>query len=383
MNLHPTIIIAILIATIVPLVFLYVMRTLDLYGTGAFRTVLACFVAGLAAFGVALLINQTMLDNNIVTEDFFRQFSAPVIEEILKSVFLLYLVRRANFTYFVDGAIYGFACGIGFAILENYYYVYFHTDAALGVAVARVLSTNLMHASASALVGIALGLSRFQKFPTSLLALLSGYALAMGLHIGYNNLVTRVSGGFLLLYAALVGFGAAGVIAVAIRRGLAEEKQWIRETLGEADRVTLGETAIVNRLSESQKILASLAQKFGANKAEQIERFLMLQAQLGIKRKTLEKLADDRIKRDVETDMDRIRVQMNDLRRSVGVYTMSYVRSIFPEEGTLAFSVLGDRITEQAMQPSSGKVSVFDRTTERLNQIMPADISKERDDLNG
>jgi RsiW-degrading membrane proteinase PrsW (M82 family) len=381
--LTPTLIIAVLIATIVPLVFLYVMRALDLYGTGAFRTVLTCFVWGLIAFGGALLINQTMLDYNIVSDDVFRRYTAPIIEETLKSLFLLYLIRRPNFTYFVDGAIYGFACGIGFAIIENYYYVYYNPTAALGVAVARVLSTNLMHASASALIGIALGLSRFEKFPSGLLVSLGGYVLAMGLHVGYNNLVTRVSSEFLLLYAAVVGFTAVGLIAFAIKRGLAEEKAWIEETLGEADRVTAGEAAMVNRLSETQKIFGSLAKKFGPKKAEQIERFLMLQAQLGIKRKTLEKLADAKMRVAVEGEMDQIRDDMNDLRRSVGAYVMSYVRSIFPEEGGLLFSLLGDKIQERIAQPSSGGPNAFALLGGKVTGVVPSASPREPDDLNG
>lgn len=385
MSPSPTVLIAVLIATIVPLVFLYVIRALDLYGMGAFRTVLACFFWGMIAFGIALGINQTMLDNNLVTYDQFRRLSAPLIEEIAKSLFLLYLVRRPSFTYFVDGAIYGFAAGIGFAIVENYYYVYYTPDAALGLAVARVLSTNLMHASASALVGIALGLSRFEKIPVSLLVLLPGYGLAMGLHIGYNTLVTQpqLGGAFLLLYAAAVGFGAAGLITLAIRRGLAEEKAWIEETLGEADRVTAGETAIVNRLSESQKILAPLAQKFGAKKAEQIERFLMLQAQLGIKRKTLEKLADEKLRRAVEADMAQIRQEMDGVRRSVGAYIMAYVRTIFPEEGSPIFGRLEGLIKERAAQSDGSGPNAFALLGGKVAAGMSRPASQEPDNPHG
>src|SRR5262249_37084964 len=156
---------AFIISTVVPLVALWIIRTLDLYGTGSFRLVLASFAWGIIAFGLAFGVNRTMLVNNIVTHDVFVRFSAPIIEEILKSLILLWLVRRPNFTYFVDGAIYGFAAGIGFAIFEDYSYVLDHSTAAMGVAVARVLSTNLMHASASALIGIAIGWARFHKQP--------------------------------------------------------------------------------------------------------------------------------------------------------------------------------------------------------------------------
>ena len=70
-------------------------------------------------------------------------------------------MRRPKFTYFVDGAIYGFAIGIGFAVFENYEYIA-GSSAALNTAIGRVISTNLIHATASAIIGIAFGLARFQ-----------------------------------------------------------------------------------------------------------------------------------------------------------------------------------------------------------------------------
>jgi RsiW-degrading membrane proteinase PrsW (M82 family) len=381
MTLNQTILVAVAIATIVPLVFLYLIRKLDLYGTGAFRTVLACFVWGLVAFGGALLVNQTMLDNNIVTEDFFRQFSAPVIEEILKSLILIYLVRRVSFTYFVDGAIYGFASGIGFAIIENYYYVYTHQNAAVGLAVARVISTNLMHASASALVGIMLGKSRFEKFPASVGFLLGGYALAMGLHIGYNNLVTRVSnsGGLLLLYAAVVGFSAAGIIAWQIRRGLKEEKAWIQEKLGMADLVTASETEIVNRFAELDNLLLK---KFSPQVASRIKRFVTLQAQLGIKRKTLDRLPDANLRAAVLADMDSLRADMNEIRQTLGAYIMLYVRTTFPQDEIQAYTIVADKISQQAAQPSTGP-SLFARLDNKVTGTNPKIGPQEPDKPNG
>jgi hypothetical protein len=245
------------------------------------------------------------------------------------------------------------------------------------------MSTNLLHASASALIGIALGMWRHQKAGKAVLVLLAGYALAIGLHIGYNNLVTRVSGGFLLLYAAGVGFGSAGVIALAMKRGLAEEKAWIEEMLVQEVSVTAGESAIVNRLSESQKILAPLAKKFGPKKAEQIERFLILQAQLGIKRKTVEKLSDDKMRQGVEAEMAQIRVEMDSVRRSVGAYIMAYVRTIFPEGGSPVYGRLETILSDRALQPSSGGPDAFALLGGKVSMTTPRPAKQEPGDANG
>jgi RsiW-degrading membrane proteinase PrsW (M82 family) len=172
-------IISLALATIIPIVFLYFLYTMDFYGTGSYQTVLLCFAWGFVAFGLAYAISQVAVYGGayLISGDAWVRFAAPVAEEILKALILIYLVRRSNFTYFVDGAIYGFAAGIGFAVIENWSYVASYGEAGLGVAIGRVLSTNLVHGTASALVGITLGYSRFQKFRGRIALLLLGWAV--------------------------------------------------------------------------------------------------------------------------------------------------------------------------------------------------------------
>ena len=271
-------VVAYIIATAVPLIALYLIYQLDLYATGSYKQVILCFIWGGLSVGIAaFLANWIIFDLQLINRTSFSQFAAPILEELLKALILIYLVRRADFTYFVDGAIYGFAVGIGFAILENYLYLSNQSTVTLNLAIGRVLSTNLMHAAATSIVGIVLGKARFSRFTGRLLALFLGFMLAVLVHAGFNNLVTRINGRFLLLYAILSGFSGLGIIIYAIRRGLAEEKVWIEETLGMADRVTASEAAIVQQLNDVYTILTPLACQFGAAKAEKIEDFLLLQ----------------------------------------------------------------------------------------------------------
>jgi len=356
-------IIPFVIAMAVPLITLYVIYKLDLYGTGSFSLVLLCFAWGLAAFGAAYFVNPAV--SRSLHVDMVR-FVAPVAEEILKALILLYLVRRPQFTYFVDGAIYGFAIGIGFAVAENYQYLLTAGGSVLMTAVARVISTNLMHATASALVGIALGFARFQRLGSAIAVLLGGWLLAMAVHMGFNNLVSLDIGFLLLIYAAAVGLGGAGFIIFAIKRGLAEEKTWIEEKLGQADRVTEGEAAVVHRLEETDELLAPIVERFGHKKAQAVERFLVLQARLGIYRKTLEKLNDEKMIKGVEAQMDEVRAEMESARRSVGAYCMLYLRNIFPPEASPIWGRLENLIQERVTAPSERKgPSLWDTLGER------------------
>jgi RsiW-degrading membrane proteinase PrsW (M82 family) len=352
-----------IIATAVPLIVLYIIYKLNLYGTGSFSFVLFCFAWGIAAFGAAYFVNPAV--SRLLHLDMVHAV-APVAEEILKALILLYLVRRVSFTYFVDGAIYGFAIGIGFAIAENYQYLLGAEGAVLVTAVARVISTNLMHATASALVGIALGFARFQRLASAIPILLAGWLLAMSVHAGFNHLVTADVGALLLLYAAAVGIGGAGFIVFAIKRGLAEEKTWIEEKLGEADRVTTEEAAVVHRLEDTGELLSPIVERFGSEKAQEVERFLVLQARLGIYRKTLEKLNDEKMIKAVEAQMDEVREKMDASRRAVGAYCMLYLRNIFPPEVSPLWDRLESIIQERiASRPAASGPSLWDTLGER------------------
>ncbi len=328
-------VVALLIAFSIPLLFLAIVYKLDLYKTGNYRNIAISLAGGIAAYWLAYLVNPWMRDQGLVTRDIMVRFSAPVLEEIFKGLILLYLIRRPSFTYFVDGAIYGFAAGIGFAIFENFEYISGSPETALSLAIARVLSTNLVHATGSGLIGIALGMARFDRSHRRAAVLVIGAGLAMILHMGFNNIVNSHSD-LILVYAIVVGFGGAIVIGTAMRYGLKEEKTWIMEKLGEADRVTVQEKSAVEGLDKLNKMLAPLAERFGPEKANQVKDFLTIQARLGILRKTVEKLNDEKMRRAVEVQIEDLSAQMNQVRREVGSYCMLYLRNTFLEEtGTL------------------------------------------------
>ncbi|HUI88284.1 MAG TPA: PrsW family glutamic-type intramembrane protease [Anaerolineales bacterium] len=336
-----TSVIALTIATLIPLVFLYLVYVLDMYHTGTFRILLYCIAWGAIAYFLAVLVNDTLVNHNWVSEDLLIRFTAPFAEETLKGLFLLYLIRRPNFTYFVDGATYGFACGIGFAIFENYEYVLGSPSAAIALAISRVLSTNLIHATGSALIGIALGIWRVEHSRFRFLYPLGGWLSALAMHSIFNNIISDDT---VLIFAFVLSFLGIAIIVFAIFRGLKEEKSWIEETLGMTDGVTSGEAAIVQQLNKVDDILAPLAQRFGPQKASQIEQFLLMQARLGILRKTAEKLQDEGLRVATQKQIEKLRIEMDQARRAVGAYCMLYLRNIFPENQSPIYDLLQQRL---------------------------------------
>ena len=341
------------VAIAIPLVFLYLVRWLDLYASGSFRLLLVCLGWGVGAFYLALEVNDWAA--GIVGFTLLVNLWAPVIEEILKSLILIYLVRRPSFTYFVDGAIYGFAAGTAFAVRENLLYLSrAGADEAVVLALGRALSTSLMHGSASALVGIALGRLRYGRGPTRVLSLILGWAAAMSLHISFNNVLSRLPESSSVLVAVVLGLGGVGMVAAFIFWGLSQERRWLKETLDLSVGVSSQESAVVQKMSDLEVLLAPVGERFGQEKCKQVSSFLKLQAQLGIKRKVHEMTRDEKHRRELADQVSALQKEVDSLRREVGVYCMSYVRSILPPETEPIWSRLGESLAgkETAAGPS-------------------------------
>lgn len=344
--------IAFIVAALIPLGFLVAVKSLDFYQTGSGKFIIYSGVWGILAYFLAAKINPFLVHQGIFNTDTVIRFAAPVIEEILKGLILLYLIRHPDFKYFLDGAIYGFAAGIGFAIFENFEYIQSHQSTALILAISRVLSTNLIHATGSALIGIALGLARFNRlvlFRASYLIV--GAGLAIAIHSGFNNMV---SDGAAVAFAFAAGLGGAGIIAAAALRGLKDEKGWVHENIGLTQGVTTGEASVVQRLDNVDELLAPLAKRFGENKALQIEKFLFMQAQLAIQGKMLEKMQDQKMRAAIESQIKELDKKMNIERKAVGAYCMLYLRNIFPASDTQLWNLLQQRVTRNKGEAGTG-----------------------------
>lgn len=355
---------AVVVATAVPVLFLALVRWLDLYASGSFRNVLVCFAWGSVVFFLALRANTFIA--GIAGAAAVVALAGPVVEEVLKSLVLVYQVRRPDFTYFVDGAIYGFAAGIGFAVLENLLYLSPATgDTSLGAAFGRAFSTALMHGSATALVGISLGRLRYGRGVSRLASLLLGWAAAMALHIAFNNLLWLGPGPQTLLLAVGLGLAGLGLVVGFIFWGLAEERRWLRETLGLQVGVSAGESAVVQNLDDLDALLAPVAEHFGEAKRKQVEKFLRLQAQLGLKSKVQEMMPDPRQRNDVALQIAALRAEIDAARREVGVYCMAFVRSILPPETEPMWERLGQAVEGR---PSGGGSNLWHSLNSKIDE---------------
>jgi RsiW-degrading membrane proteinase PrsW (M82 family) len=366
--MNPVAVPAIMVSAGVPLAFLYLVRRLDLYATGGFRIVVGCFLWGLVSFWLSLGANTWALGWASLV--MVVVLVAPVVEETVKSLALVYYEKRPEFTYFVDGAIYGFAAGTGFAVIENLWYLTrVGSETAMGLSINRAFSTSLMHGSATALVGIALGRLQYGPPRVRYLALGTGLATAMGLHILFNWLNQRplaeVIGGLLFL-----GLGGVGLVALFVLWGLREERQWLRETLTLQVGVSGGEARVVDRLKELSILLAPVGEHFGPEKQVLVEEFLRLQARLGLLQRASQMESDPARAAELRARVADMQTEMDHLRREVGAYCMVYVRSIVPAESEPLWAHLESVLVDQP----AGGVDMWSVLDERSNAAPAPDL---------
>jgi len=173
------------------LLFLAALVQLDGYKLVRLRMMLALIAAGALAAGVSYLVNNAVYTH--FTGDFtaYSRFVSPWIEEALKAVLLVFLIRTRRVGLPVDAAIAGFAIGTGFALVENLYYLTSRSHALLPVAVIRGFGTAIMHGGTAAVLAM-ISNTLYERRPAGgLHLLLPGFLAAVALHTGFNYLLVR------------------------------------------------------------------------------------------------------------------------------------------------------------------------------------------------
>lgn len=173
-----------LLAGILPVLgFLTALALLDTFRLVRFRRVLECITWGITAAVVSVGVSRLFLSGPGADTEWYGRFGAPWLEEVLKVIALLYLIRTERVAFMVDAAICGFSAGAGFALLENLAYLEMLPGGGVPLFVLRGFGTAVMHGGATAIVGvIAIALRRVGRWRATGLGLL----VAIAIHTGWD-----------------------------------------------------------------------------------------------------------------------------------------------------------------------------------------------------
>ncbi len=160
----------------------------DSYKLVALRMVIVVILCGVIVAGASLFVNVYVLNNFDVDFTLFTRYVSPVIEELLKGIVIVVLIRTDRIGFLVDAAILGFAVGTGFAVVENLFYLHQIPDAGLGTWIVRGFGTAIMHGGATATLAMMTLAFQEREAWKGLKAFLPGYAVAVVLHSAFNHL---------------------------------------------------------------------------------------------------------------------------------------------------------------------------------------------------
>ena len=338
---------SILIASIIPLLFLYLVKGLNFFETHRVRLILLALVWGAISLELSYQVDHPI--RLVLGMPFVATHTAPFVEEIFKSLVLLYLVRRADTTFFVDGAVYGFASGIGFAIVENMLYLSrVDLDTGLIVGTLRAFEASVLHGSTTAIVGMAVAGFPLGRVKHPLLAWVAGLTAAIAIHTAFNNTAFHhfVFGQTGVLVLAGIAFTALLLVGGAILWGLRRERTRLRKSLGVQAGVSKGEAMLVQRIDDLDDLLEPVEARFGEIKREQVANVLLLGAQLAMKQEMIRETKDPELRAELVPQITELKRELKQQRHEVGVYVMSYVRSILPKTTWSLWARLGQILTK-------------------------------------
>lgn len=167
-------------------VFLFGLRFLDSYKLVNLRRILTAVFAGIAVAGVCYYINSLGFEIMPLKGRLYPIVGAPLLEESLKALYIAYLIRKSRIGFMVDAAIYGFAVGAGFALLENIVYVHTFQDSSLLLWTIRGFGTAMMHGGTTAIFGILATTLLARSAAHHWIVYVPGLMIAMVVHSLYN-----------------------------------------------------------------------------------------------------------------------------------------------------------------------------------------------------
>ncbi|MEN9504209.1 MAG: hypothetical protein RI958_135 [Actinomycetota bacterium] len=160
---------------------------------------------------------------------------APVIEETMKGLAVVWALRRREIDGIMDGLVYAGWAGLGFAVVEDFtYFIGASADGALAdVVIVRALVTPFAHPLFTLWIGLAIARTVVEGrawFP----AVLWGWGIAVALHASWNGALvlaahTSSTALIVLAGAVFIGIFAATCLMVVLVR--TREKRRLADVL--------------------------------------------------------------------------------------------------------------------------------------------------------
>ena len=314
------------------LVLLAVFVWLDAFALMSFKEIAVLLVLGGLGAVAAYPVSGKMLDTLPIGFSLYSRFIAPWIEEAIKALIMMALFRMNRIGYKLDAVISGFAIGAGFSVVENALYLTLFPDYATGTWLVRGFGTAIMHGTTLAcLAAIAHEFAERETRETaaayhfSLIWFVPGYAVAVALHMAFNQFPERP------LVAMLGAVVIAPILLIGILSlGTAEAHRWL--VAEEAEHRAQLDALRAGRWPDNPAgaKIAALASRLDPEAAKRVRRYWELQAWLVAE---AEETMLEEAEGDADFDPAEVRAafaELDGLKRALGRSTFAALQSLLP-----------------------------------------------------
>lgn len=226
------------ISVLLSLFYIILLYQSDKYRKESTATISLVFILGMLSVTPVTFFHQIVpgFDNLTLQNDFlnvlFRDYlRAGFLEELVKSLFFMAFIWRLKYDDFaevMDGIVYFGILGAGFAVYEDFWYIFQNSyppwEAGQAIRFNQIFHHMILsrafpgHILFNCLAGYFYGLAKFTDFKRSRLKLLFlGFLLAVIAH-GTFNLISRISDPIsLLIYTLFLILVLVGLRAKALK----------------------------------------------------------------------------------------------------------------------------------------------------------------------
>jgi protease PrsW len=316
-------VLAVVVAVLPVTAFLLMLLLFDSFKLVPRVVLIRALALGGGAALVTLVLHAWLTQLTGLDARSFARLVAPVTEETLKALCLLYPLRRGQLGFLVDAAIVGFGVGTGFALVENIEYLQRLADTRIWVWVARGFGAALVHASAAAIMAV-LGKALLDRYPArGTLVLLPGWALAVALHATYNRaLVSPV------LAAAVLVLVVPLVVLAVFDRSERLTREWIGDGLDlDVELLALIRSAHFGT-TRLGRYLATLTARFPGPVVADMFCLLQVELELGIRAKGMLMAREAGLEVAIDEDVRAALAEREYLQRAIGPTGMLALRPL-------------------------------------------------------
>ena len=158
------------VAILPPLYIIYFIYKNDLYEKEPHKLLVKTFFIGcmvvIPALTIELIFDESFFDNIFL----YAMIGVALAEEGSKFIFLRFFNYKKNdFNEPYDGIMYAVVISMGFALVENIFYVFGNSGQEISIGFLRMFTAIPMHATCGVIMGYYMGIAKLKSSKNSIL----------------------------------------------------------------------------------------------------------------------------------------------------------------------------------------------------------------------